>query len=443
LLAFLSLSARHAPACGLDWNLPHDHFDGMDKFGYVSYWKTIGELDLGEGLVLPIHIHFSSNQETSSPYLGSGWTLPLLESHIVFREENLVEVHEPNGRTRLFWRDPNDFSLFHGQGGWLAQSLGPTFIAWADCGWKLVFTNGQLVGITSPKDRKLEFVYRNGTVTEIREGGQKKLSVDQESDGSGQKALSFNGKRIGIELGERPRVQIIAGQNVVAGVDQSLRRLAEAEGVAEEFHFDINDRVQPTLKMRQKNQRQLNIKEPDGAIRQIAWDPLSRRILRDNEWQYDITEPPSPWENAAILRNLPDGKREYWYEDVRRTRAVSLKLDGSGRARWNYEDGTLKGLVREERTLHGGVLSIFRPDYDKRGNAIGGASYSIKIGNADPLVELTRVIEDLQRYAVANHRLDATADGILLEARTGQRSDKIWIKRAEDGALRFVFENPK
>ena len=45
-------------ACGINWTLPQSHFDGVDEQGRVNYTEKIGDLDLGEGLVIPLYILF-------------------------------------------------------------------------------------------------------------------------------------------------------------------------------------------------------------------------------------------------------------------------------------------------------------------------------------------------------------------------------------------------
>ncbi|HEX4141806.1 MAG TPA: hypothetical protein VHY09_15770, partial [Candidatus Methylacidiphilales bacterium] len=81
-----------ALGCGLDWTLPQAHFEGVEEHGYVAYWEKIGEIELGDGVVLPVHIGFNSHREASSPVLGKGWIVALLESHVEPIDENAMNV---------------------------------------------------------------------------------------------------------------------------------------------------------------------------------------------------------------------------------------------------------------------------------------------------------------------------------------------------------------
>ena len=83
LVVSFSILSAQAKACGLRMDKPHAHFDGADEQGHVLFAETLGNLDLGENLTLPIYAVFQSNWQSSSPYLGQGWMLPLLESKIV------------------------------------------------------------------------------------------------------------------------------------------------------------------------------------------------------------------------------------------------------------------------------------------------------------------------------------------------------------------------
>ena len=45
--------------CGLNWNEPQSHFQGVSFQGYVFHVENLGEIDLGQGLKLPLRAHLS------------------------------------------------------------------------------------------------------------------------------------------------------------------------------------------------------------------------------------------------------------------------------------------------------------------------------------------------------------------------------------------------
>ena len=79
-MGLLTIGATgEALSCGIDWRLPQSHFEGVDEQGHVLYSEKIGDLDAGENLHIPLHIMFKSEWMASSPNLGRGWMLPLLD----------------------------------------------------------------------------------------------------------------------------------------------------------------------------------------------------------------------------------------------------------------------------------------------------------------------------------------------------------------------------
>jgi hypothetical protein len=232
-LACLAFLATEGPgrACGLDWTLPANHFDGVNEWGYVSYWEKVGDLDLGDGLILPLTINFCTSRDGwSSPYLGQGWILPLLDSNFVQVDERTFRMVEPDGRIRMFWRGNSNDTILGSAGGWKAEINGDQINAYASCGWKVSYLKGHIVGLSTPKNQQLDFAYSGNTVVAIREKGATRLSIERDVASGRVNALVFSGKRIEIALDEKPRVQNIAGQNVVAGMAESLKSIAPSTG---------------------------------------------------------------------------------------------------------------------------------------------------------------------------------------------------------------------
>ncbi len=119
--SFFNLLAGHSVAGGVDWVMPVDYFDGVsDVGGYVDYWETVGSVDCGNGLKLPIFINFRSNNVATSPYLGQGWTLPLLESHMVQTGLNSFLMVQPDGTRNFFTRDKPEDTELKDPAGWKA-----------------------------------------------------------------------------------------------------------------------------------------------------------------------------------------------------------------------------------------------------------------------------------------------------------------------------------
>jgi hypothetical protein len=145
-------------ACGLDWTLPQAHFEGVEEHGFVSYWEKVGEIDLGNKVVLPVNIGFNSHREASSPVLGKGWIVALLESHVEPIDENAMNVIMPDGWTFLFLRNANS-ETWRGNAGWMGETNDARFTISAPCGWKITYDRGKIQEIDGDQIGALTFSY--------------------------------------------------------------------------------------------------------------------------------------------------------------------------------------------------------------------------------------------------------------------------------------------
>jgi YD repeat-containing protein len=322
--------------CGLEWTLPTNHFDGVNEQGRVSIWEKVGEVDLGGDLKLPLHINFNSGRESTSPYLGQGWILPLLESSFVQADENRFVMIQPDGWTNVFLRrNPNDTTL-EGSAGWKGQIKANAIDVWAPCGWHITFTRGHITSLFTPKGRKLEFIYSGSVVTEIREGGSSRLAVELDPSTRRVAALSFDGRRLNTLQDQKPRVQSIKGQSVVGQIDRSLRSIGGSEGSSKSFEFAVNQKIQPTLRVRSKT----------DSERLFTWDPIKGQIISDNDWTYSITPPSSASANAALGRKNSRAQTEYWFYDSAKGQETLLDLQGRKSVKTWFVSGPLAGLQR-------------------------------------------------------------------------------------------------
>jgi hypothetical protein len=350
-----------AVGCSVEWRLPKDHFDGVNEYGYVSYWEKLGELDLGDGVKMPLNIGFESTRESVSPYLGHGWVLTLLDSRIVQSSEREFQMVQPDGYTVSFGRDGKNANLLNGSAGWKAEIRAETITAYASCGWKLLFLKGKLAGFTTPKNRTYDFVFEGGKVTEIKQrDGATLLRVEMDAASGVVTGLKYGEQHFGIELGAKPQVQSIQGRNVVAGMQSSLRQLTFPNGTKKTYEFAANESVQPTLTI-------------GGPVsRTIVWDPATKRITKDGLWTYDITPSKVAWENAAIGRTKPTGQTEYWLYDAARGQETTLGFDGVKKIRSWFVSGKLAGANRSIVSIDAkGVRTVTNDwSYDETGRWI-------------------------------------------------------------------------
>lgn len=327
----LGLPVHGAQVCGIDWSLPKNHFDGVNEFGFVSVWESIGSIDLGNGLVLPLNANFRSDRNTSSPTLGSGWHLGLLDANIVQIDEHTFMMFDPAGPFRFFWRDAKNPTILVGSGGWKAEIRGDTITAWADCGAKLVFHKGRIVSMQI-KDKALTYKYQNGEVSEIQDGNTPILKVEKAPNGEVTGLALANNQKIQIECGERPRVQVVNDQQIVSGVEPSLNKVTKPDGTTVTFAYAVDDKLNPTMKL---------------GNRLTTWNPSTRIMISDGGWIYDIKPSEDRFANAAIGRKNNHGEKESWFCDLKKGVQETTDRNGIKTIRKRFTTGDLSGMDRE------------------------------------------------------------------------------------------------
>jgi hypothetical protein len=285
-----------ATGCGLDWIAPQAHFDGVEEHGYVAYWEKIGEADLDDGLTIPVNIGFNSHCESSSPTLGKGWTVSLLESHIEPVDENCMRVIMPNGWTFSFFRNGHT-ETWRGNAGWAGETRNTLFTITAPCGSKIKFEGGKIREIDIPKNRTLTYKYNGPVATEIDIDNKPFLVIDCNTSTGVAEDIVIGDQKIAISLAQRPRIQTVSGQNLVTGFDQSLSEFDWPDGKKETFTFGTADKtLDPNLA----------VIHPDQTWRYFTWDSATRQIKTDGEWTYKLM----PGDNIALNRINPKGQIE-------------------------------------------------------------------------------------------------------------------------------------
>jgi hypothetical protein len=365
ILAFIGspfcIPGAKLAACGMDWTIPTNHFSGVNGKGYVAFWEKIGNLDFGDGLKVPLIIGFNSSRSSSSPYLGYGWTLALLESHLVQVNNNLFLMTLPNGfNVRLNRKSDTDSTLSGEGGAWMGEIGEHTTTLWADCGWKLVFSDGKLTSIITPSNQELTYLYQGGIVREIDKSGAPllKVSIDQAGEVDG---IDFNSRHISIAEAQKPYVERLNGQNVVGAVTPSLHTLTFPNGSSETFKFAVDASLQPTL-------------EISGiATRSFTWDPATKFILKSGDWSYKIApaESDGPFSNAQITRINSKGQSEYWYYDRLNGTVTAVGQDGVKRIREFFVSGLLFNKTRKITEVRNNVANVvYLAAYDEKGRLI-------------------------------------------------------------------------
>lgn len=349
-MAFYWSALCISSACGIRWDRPGSHFEGVDNQGNVFLIEALESLDVGDRLQFPLYALFKSSWGGKSPYLGRGWMLPLIESSIVQVDERTFLMRQPSGWVRTFYRSKIDPSLLDG-GSWKAEIKGERVTAWAECGDKIVFQLGRIQSFTT-KNRTFDIVYSGYRVVEIRESGATKLRVQWNDALSEAVALEFNGKRVGLELIDRPRLESLGSKNIVAGIDRSLGAIF-GPTQQRRFEYPIDSNLVPTI---------------ISGDRRYSWSAADKKIVSDHEYRYKVSQGEDGRHYSAIERIDKKGNREYWLKDV--FSGIETIEDSSGlkTVTRSFVRGILNGKKRKVEIYKGGKLIEWRSwAYDAKG----------------------------------------------------------------------------
>lgn len=376
-VAALIVSCLHTLGCGLSWDKPKAHFDGVDEQGHVLFVDSLGTLDLGNDLKMPLYAMFKSDWTGTSPLLGQGWMLPLLESRIVQTDENTFLLWQPDGWYQHLGRDKSNDTILNGQRGWKAVVEGNKITVWADCGWKLTYVNGKLTSMITPQNRTLDLAYENGVVTGLQEKGDTVLKVEFNSSTGIVTGLTFNNKTIGIEQAERPVIQQLAGQNIIANMSQSLSKLTFPDGSVKTYSFKTDQTLLPVITL-------------DGQ-RRITWNSATSLIKTDGDWTYDL-KPLEGSSKVAFTRINRQGKSESYVDNGEKGVVSEKNQNGIETKTYRFTSGILAGKIRKIEEIQNGVSTIiFSAAYDEEGKLLRKSTpnetviYKVLNGKSVPL----------------------------------------------------------
>jgi YD repeat-containing protein len=357
----VALACPVAHGCGLDWTLPFSHFDGINEEGYVEYWEKIGQVDLGDGLVIPVNISFNSRQEASSPTLGKGWIVALLESHVEPVDDNAMKVIMPDGWTFTFLRNGNA-DTWRGNAGWVGETNDTIFTIKAPCGTTIKYDKGKIQEIDTIKNKTLTYKYNGQMASEVDVNGKAFLQVESNDATGVVEDLVVDGLKINVAFGQRPRILNRLNQNMIIGFDSSLSQLQWADGKEEAFAFTTDKNLDPMLV----------ISNSDKTQRHFTWDANTRQIKTDDGWTYNwhATDP------AVTQRTDAEGHLELYSQTAGTT--IEQGFDGVRRITTKFVNaGPLNGKIRAITETKDGVkIPIYVANYDEEGRLIREISNS-------------------------------------------------------------------
>ncbi|MBI5821380.1 MAG: hypothetical protein HZA88_20625 [Verrucomicrobia bacterium] len=202
-----------------------------------------------------------------------------------------------------------------------------------------------------------DYIYDGNNLARICEGNRTVLEVLRKPLTNAVSGLMLiNGEKIEMELGPRPRVQVIKNQNVIGGVDESLSKITRTNGTIETFMYGVDEKLNPKLKLQN---------------REIIWNAAAQTVMRDGEWRYSVTRSSVSRGNAAIARTNAKSQKEFWHRDDAKGEETVEGVDGIRKVKTWFTSGMLKGKVRKEEEIKSGVKTLVCAlSYNEKGRLI-------------------------------------------------------------------------
>ena len=360
LLAFAHAGGASLPFAGL--NDIRGPYEGTGSAGEVLYVCRIG--DAGKW---PICAYWSSARQESSPVLGFGWCIPALESKFVRLDERRWVFHQPDGFARVFVpASRGNKSELTGGTAWTASiKSGDTIRVTADPhdgGPKSEFTfqQGRLIRMVC-EEGDFDIKYNGRVAEQITSRGKPVLEVVRkaEEDGQSSAIIRFNdGKSQAAAKCRTVTVFALQGDGspVEARPEKCLVSLAPAEGRTVEFAYG-------------GTQEEASF---SAGGERWGWNPVSRKITSHGGYIYMVAEPKNEWDEPAITRGSPDGRREYHSYDRKNGLREQIMPDGSRREYWMFTSGPFawRRARRMRITAADGTASTTKFTYNEAGRLV-------------------------------------------------------------------------
>lgn len=361
LTLWMAAALASALAGPVDLSAPAPSLGAASSEGYVLLVREVDEADFGKGVALPVRLQFKSKPGVTSPLLGGGWSLPLLECTTAPFSENLVRADLPCGKRLWLWekkRGSGETQTLDGQ--WKGRQQGDSFVVSREDGWELRYdSRGRLSSLRTDGGRVLEWQYfgRGGIL--LREGANTVVTAEVDAQGRLVKLL-VNGREHQTEFGERPRVVEIKGQRMVEALDATLAKWKLPGGREESFVQEVTPEVFPKLA----------VKDREGVETDYTWLAGSGFIRTEGDWTYQIE--PKGKELPKLSRTNTEKKTESIEEDRVKGVVTIQDLDGTIRKTTFFTSpGAVFEKVRKIEETKGAVTKIVNQfTYDEAGRRI-------------------------------------------------------------------------
>jgi hypothetical protein len=363
--------------CGFEWSPVLSRYSSVDMNGYVFYRKILDYAKISEKQDIPVFIVFRSNKEASDQSMGSGWSMPIIDSRIVQIDKDLFDVFLPNGNSIKLQRESVFSDTIKGNEGWAGKLNQDNTLISHQCGWSFRYVNGLISVIKSPTGKQFQ-IYRNNDmiisvlqddveILRIKLNDDKKYKeVDIRTDIATFEKYSF-------EYDNKPLITKAYNANIVDSISQSLSKIKYGTLEIENYVYNDGKELKPMLRVSASNF--------ENSSQMHEWDVLTKKVIRINEWKYNINvDPPSIY---SFARTSDRGVAELWACNYTSGIEQVQTLGGPVVEKRFFVTGILNGKTRLiKSTFPNGATNVdYSALYDEVGRLIretkgnGGNSY--------------------------------------------------------------------
>jgi hypothetical protein len=287
----------------------------VDKDGYVNPIISLGDINFGEGLTLPLVLNFSSAIRPPSPEFGQGWDCPLFEAKIFDVQQGQKRMETLGGKDRyLVYNQRTDSWKHFFTDDWKGEAKGDDFELIYKTGCQFVFNKGLISSITTPDGRTILWNRSGGKLVSLQESGKspamqitydklgfaEQILLNPDNMGVAQKTYDFESSLIyaGIE-----KIQCPLGRKVAFDRTRD-KALNPVITWTDTLHLPVT----------------------------LSWDIKTGKILSDNQYTYQITElsDDKTWPKMD-RKNIATGGMESFYFDVKHGTTDETLSDGTVR----------------------------------------------------------------------------------------------------------------
>jgi hypothetical protein len=255
----------------------------MDSEYRFQYWDSLGSVRVGTGTTvakdavpaikeIPLHLGFNPASQYPSLF-GVGWSFPIFESRLEWRDDSTVELFLPDGNTGKLTRTGKNAKALKGS-GWLGEVAGRQVTCKASCGWVLIFKDNRLASMKTPEGTMLDIVVDSDRSRSLVSGGRALVTLKPDFDPVTTRKvyhLKFANDSALLKMGQRP---------VLVKTKGKPDRLATADSlVSVDFQGKPNEG------------KMYDFKKPDELKMREGlhkWDSQTYRLLKKGEEEYDV-----------------------------------------------------------------------------------------------------------------------------------------------------------